>query len=47
MWLYTALNFTINPELTDGETYDMSLVAQKGNAYSAPTLPAPDCTVPE
>jgi len=25
--------------------YDMSLVAQKGNAYSAPTLPAPECTV--
>ena len=43
----TTLNFTISPTLTDGETYDMSLVAQKGNAYSAPTLPAPDCTVPE
>ncbi|HRS42282.1 MAG TPA: class III signal peptide-containing protein [Candidatus Diapherotrites archaeon] len=36
----------ISPALTPGSKYNMSLVAKKGNAYSAPTLPAPDCIVP-
>ena len=33
-----------NLSLTSGE-HNMSLVAQKGNAYSAPTTPSPECTV--
>ncbi|HNW05504.1 MAG TPA: class III signal peptide-containing protein [archaeon] len=36
----------ISPALTSKTKYNMSLVAKKGNAYSAPTLPAPDCIVP-